>query len=86
MACSTGCPTPGAHGSYGECMRSKSTKVAYANSANNMDYSAQRAWDKELDSYREAKAEGLQPASTKQRDIDAAKRISDATGTPFQAA
>jgi len=85
MACRTGCKTRD-HSSYAECLRAGLPRIAYANSANNMDYSAQKAWDRELDSYREAKAEGLQPASTKQRDIDAAKRISDATGTPYRSA
>lgn len=86
MACSSSCPTPGVHGSMGECLRSKGIKVAYANSAKNQDYTAQKKWDKELDAYRAARAEGIQPEGTKMAHIEAAKRISDATGTAFQGA
>ena len=83
--CSSGCPAPGTHASYGECMRSKSTKVAYCDSANNRDATTQKKWDSELDAYRAAKAEGIQPATTKRKDIDAALAVSDKTNTAFQA-
>lgn len=73
------------HRSYGECMRSKGTKVAYCNSAGGQDYTKQRAWDRELDAYRDARAEGLQPAGTSIKKIEDAKRISDLTGTAFRA-
>lgn len=85
MSCSTGCPTPGAHGSYGECMRSKGTKVAYANSAKNLDATQQKKWDRELDAYRAARAEGIQPSGTSMKKVEDAKRISDLTGTAFRA-
>ena len=85
MACSTGCSTPGSHRSYGECMRSKGAKVAYANSAKNLDATAQKRWDKELDLYRQARSEGLQPATTKRKDIETAMAISDKTGKAFRA-
>ena len=60
-------------------------RIAYSDSANNRDYTAQKKWDAELDSYRAARAEGIQPASTRTPDIEAAKRISDQTGQAFQA-
>ena len=66
-------------------MRSKSTKVAYCNSAAGYDFTAQKKWDKELDAYRAARAEGLQPSGTKMGQIEAAKRISDTTGSAYQA-
>ena len=82
--CSTGCPTQD-HASYGECMRSKGSRVAYCNSATGQDYTAQKRHDNELARYKEARAEGIQPAGTKLTQIENAKRISDATGTAFQA-
>lgn len=79
MACRTGCVTKD-HESYAACLRAGAPRIAYANSANNMDYSAQKRWDANLDSYRAARAEGLQPNTTNQHDIDNAKRVADAAG------
>ena len=39
--------------------------------------------DKELGSYFDATRQGIEPISTKQRDIDAAVRLSNETGTAF---
>ena len=39
--------------------------------------------DKELGSYYSAIRQGIEPVSTKQKDIDAAVRLSNATGTAF---
>ena len=48
-----------------------------------------RAWshknDKELDSYRSARKQGIQPKSTKQRDINAAVKMSDTLGRAVSA-
>lgn len=82
--CSTGCPTQD-HATYGECMRSKGTKVAYCNSATGMDYTAQKKWDKELDAYKEAKRQGIQPSGTRMPQIQAATEISDRTGEAYKA-
>ena len=84
MACRTGCVEQN-HESYAACLRAAGTKVAYCNSAGGYDYTKQKAWDSELDLYRAARAEGIQPASTQRRDIEAAIRASDATNTAFQA-
>lgn len=46
---------------------------------------AQGVWDRRLESYRSARVEGIQPASTQQRDIDNAKAASDALGTAYRA-
>ena len=42
-----------------------------------------KAHDKELGSYYSAIRQGIEPVSTKQKDIDAAVRLSDATGSAF---
>jgi hypothetical protein len=39
--------------------------------------------DKELGSYYDALRQGIEPVSTKQKDIDAAVRLSNDTGTAF---
>lgn len=77
--CTSGCPTQD-HESYGQCLRSKG--VAVVDPAGRVHRSA---WDKEMDSYLDAKRQGVQPASTNQKDIDKAMAISEATGTAFQA-
>lgn len=42
-----------------------------------------KAHDKELGSYYDALRQGIEPVSTRQKDIDAAVRLSNATGTAF---
>lgn len=79
MACCSGCPTQD-HESYGQCLRAKS--VAVVDPAGKVH---RTAWDNEMNSYLDAKRQGVQPATTKQKDIDAAMRISEATGTAYQA-
>lgn len=82
--CSSGCPTQD-HKTLGECMRSKGIKVAYCNSTKGADYTRQKKADRELEAYAKARKEGIQPRSTKRRDIEAAVKASDKSGTAFQA-
>jgi len=42
-----------------------------------------KAHDKELGSYYDALRQGIEPISTKQKDIDAAVRLSNDTGVAF---
>lgn len=44
---------------------------------NGSDATAQKHWDRELDEYRAAVAQGMQPESTKTKDIRAAVAWSD---------
>ena len=48
-----------------------------------------RAWahanDKELDSYADARKQGIQPRSTKTKDINAAVKLSDKAGYAVKA-
>lgn len=44
-----------------------------------------KKWDGELKAYRDARAQGIQPASTKMKDIKKAVEASDKTGKAFQA-
>lgn len=78
MACSSGCLTKD-HKTYGECMRSKTVKVtAY-------DVTAQKKADSTLDKYASLRKSGVQPKSTRSFDVEFADRISDKTGTAYQA-
>lgn len=79
MSCSTGCPTPGVHKSWGECLRSKNLRNGIG------DATAQKKADKGLDQYANARKNGIQPKSTHIGDVNAAVRESDRTGQAFQA-
>lgn len=82
--CTSGCLTRD-HQSYSDCLKAKGLRVAYCNSAGGYDLTTQKKWDGELDAYREARRQGIQPASTKRDAVDRAVAISDATGTAYQA-
>lgn len=84
MACRTGCPTKDCE-SFAACLRGSGIRVAYANSANNQDYTAQKKWDAELDYYRDTVRQGIQPDGTTREKIDAAVAMSDITGTAYRA-
>lgn len=42
-----------------------------------------KKWDSELSAYREARAQGIQPAGTSMEKINEARRASDALGTAY---
>lgn len=79
MACSSSCPTPGAHASYGACLRAKNLRVA------EVDTSQQKRADRNLDKYADARKHGIQPESTRPHHVEQAIRISEKTGTAYQA-
>jgi hypothetical protein len=84
-ACSSGCPTPGAHRTWGECMRAKNTRVGWAASAQNLDLSREKRFQKELSDYRDARRQGVQPGGTTGRKVEEAMKLSDMTGTAYNA-
>jgi len=84
MACRTGCPT-GDHATWGECARAANVRVAWAASAKGFDLTAEKKADRELDAYADARRQGIQPAGTRMAQVEAAVRVSDATGSAFQA-
>lgn len=69
--CSFTCPTKD-HLTFGECIRAKGLQLSPA--VSDSYGSRQKAWDKELDSYESAVRQGLSPAGTKQKHVDAAIR------------
>lgn len=74
--CSSGCPTPGLHRSYGECLRSKN--VAPMAIAPDHDHKSMNQWDKDLTAYKDARDAGLQPTATTAASAEMAYRTTDA--------
>ena len=84
MSCTSGCATKD-HRSYAECLKDKSLRVAYCNSAGGKDYTEQKQWDRDLAAYKDVRAQGIQPASTRRADVDRAVRISNESGKAWRA-
>lgn len=80
MACRSGCPTQD-HESWGACARASVQFAPWYAS----DSEAGKAWHGELAEYRSAVSQGIQPASTKTKDIRAAVELSKAADRPFNA-
>ena len=53
--------------------------------AGRADSMSQKKWDAELSAYRDARAQGIQPAGTTMKKIAEAKEASDKLGTAFDA-
>lgn len=83
MRCSSSCPTPGAHSTYGECMRAKGVRVDTEGMT--AARKAQSTYDAGLTAYADAKRQGIQPANTSKAAADAAIIASNETGRAFQA-
>lgn len=77
--CSSSCPTQD-HSSWGACVRAKGLRVGWAASHKGIDRTKEKKWEQGLQEYRDARALGIQPASTSERDVRAAVAASDAAG------
>ena len=73
----SGCPTQD-HASYGECLRSKTPRVA----SQNGDYVRGHKWETEIKEYREARRQGIQPKTTQLSDIREAVSLSQKFDQP----
>ncbi len=81
--CSSGCKTQD-HESYADCLNSKNTGFAGCfPSRQGWDKDKEKKDNKELDSYWSAVKQGIEPRSTRQKDIDAAVKISNEGGKAF---
>lgn len=80
MGCTTGCPTPGAHSTWGACARAKRLHVGDVKGRN-----GNKKWDADLQAYADARRQGIQPAGTERHHVDRAVRISEADGKAWQA-
>ena len=80
MACSSGCPSPGSHRSWGECVRSKRASVAGLESTGSqVGRSYEKAFDRENDRFAQAVRDGLNPESVTNEAVEAAYRAADLT-------
>ena len=79
--CSSTCATKD-HRTFGECMRGKNLQL----NPNLSNTGASKAWDAELSAYRDARAQGIQPAGTTAAKVREAVEISNATGVAYQGA
>lgn len=76
--CSSACQSKN-HRTFGECMRAKSLQVK----PNLSNTGAVKAWDRELQGYRDAKAQGIRPDGTTAEKVEQAVRISNETGVAY---
>jgi hypothetical protein len=79
--CSTGCPTQD-HVSYGQCMKSKGLRTGVQQQSQSYQ-TGNRFWT-EIKEYRAARAQGIQPKSSKLEDIRSAVSRSVQTNTAVQ--
>ena len=75
--CRSGCREK-SHASYAECLRA-------ANPVVNLRATPNNSWDRELETYRDARSQGIQPATTRLADVQKALDVSDRTGVAFDA-
>ena len=81
--CSSACVTPGAHATFGECMRAKNLRLSDTSSA---DYKRGHEWFQSVKEYRDARAQGIQPKSTQLRDVREAVALSRHYDKPVEMA
>lgn len=77
MTCRSGCPTPGAHASWGACARAGRISVQWLGGASGFDLGTEKAFNKENDNYAQAVKDGLDPVSVSNVAIEKAYREAD---------
>lgn len=82
--CTSGCRTKD-HASYAECLQQNMPMISPSStpSRSGWDRAQIKKDDKELDSYYSAVRQGIEPRSTRQKDIDAAVKLSNESGKAF---
>lgn len=80
--CRQGCKTKD-HATWGECLRDAGVRTYLASPSRGLDGAAQKKWDQELELYRKARSEGIQPEGTTLTKVTDAIRKSDAAGMAY---
>lgn len=81
--CRSGCKTQD-HESYSDCLQEANFGFTGCfPTRRGWDKDKEKTWDKELDSYYSAVRQGVEPISTKKKDIDAAMMLSNEAGKAF---
>jgi hypothetical protein len=70
---------------FGACLRRKGIRIGWCRSAAGYDLSAEKANRAELDLYKSARLQGVQPTGTRTDQIRFALDESDRRGTAFDA-
>jgi hypothetical protein len=78
--CSSGCPTPGAHSTFGECLRSKNLQIQDVDA-----HKYNKVQSGVIDDYVTARRAGIQPEGVTANAVRFANEQTDKTGTPFRA-
>lgn len=78
--CSSACPTPGAHVTFGECLRAKRLHIGDLKG-----HDVNKRGEADLQAYADARRQGIQPSGIERSAVDRAVRISEADGKPFVA-
>ena len=84
MSCRTGCPTQD-HNSWGDCLRASNIQMATGDANGGVIESGwnKKRWNNELNLYREARAQGIQPDGTSTAKVQKAIDISNKTGVAY---
>ena len=81
--CTSTCKTKD-HASYGECLRSNTPMFVGVNpTKTGWDQDKVKKDEKEIQSYWDATRQGIEPRSTRKKDIDAAVKLSNEAGKAF---
>lgn len=75
--CRSGCPTQN-HKSYADCCKGIQINTGV------LLTSSGKSWEGELQAYRDARSQGIQPTGTTMAKVQEALDISDATGVAYQ--
>jgi len=78
--CSSSCPTPGAHKTWGECVRAKGIQIGDLK-----HHDINKRGEADLAAYKAARDQGIQPSGIERSAVDRAVRISEADGKAFVA-
>ena len=81
--CTSSCKTKD-RASYGECLRSNTPMfVGVSPTRTGWDQDKVKKDEKEIQSYWDATRQGIEPRSTRKKDIDAAVKLSNDAGKAF---
>ena len=81
--CTSSCKTKD-HTNYGECMRSNTPMFVGVNpTKTGWDQDKVKKDEREIQSYWDATRQGIEPRSTRKKDIDAAVKLSNDAGKAF---
>lgn len=82
--CTSACKTKD-HATYAECLQQNMPMISPSSvpTRSGWDRAQIKKDEKELDSYYSAVRQGIEPRSTRQKDIDAAVKLSNESGQAF---